>query len=66
MFSWARMILWSLTKSIANIFNKHFVNITSDIKDPESKSGANFEEDHPSISAILANLPEVHFYLTFL
>ena len=52
-------------QSIANIFNKHFVNITSDIKEPESNRGANFE-DHPSISAILANLPEVHFYLTFL
>ena len=52
-------------QSIANIFNKHFVNITSDIREPESNCGANFE-DHPSISAILANLPEVHFYLTFL
>ena len=50
--------------TIANIFNKHFVNITSDIKEPESNRGANFE-DHPSISA-LTNLPEVHFYLTFL
>ena len=33
--------------------------------EPESNRGVNFE-DHPSISAILANLPEVHFYLTFL
>ena len=53
-------------QSIANIFNKHFVNITtSDIKEPESNRGANFE-DYPSISAILAKIPEVHFYLTFL
>ena len=44
-------------QSIANIFNKHFVNITSDIKEPKSNCSANFE-DHPSISAILANLPE--------
>lgn len=43
--------------SIANVFNKHFVNITSDTKELESNFGANFE-DHPGISVILANVPE--------
>ena len=43
-------------QSIANIFNNHFVKATSDIEEPKSNCGANFE-DHPSISVILANLP---------
>ena len=44
-------------QSIDNIFNKHFMNITSNIKEPVSDCDANFE-DHPSISAILTSLPE--------
>ena len=44
-------------QSIANIFNKHFVNVTSDIEEPKSNCNANFE-DHPSISAVLESLPD--------
>ena len=44
-------------QSIANIFNRHFVNVTSDIEEPKSNCNGNFE-DHPSISAILESLPD--------
>ena len=44
-------------QSIANILNRHFVNVTSDIEEPKSNCNANFE-DHPSISAILESLPD--------
>lgn len=55
-------------QSIANIFNKYFVNIASNIKEPVSNCNANFE-DHPRISTILTSFPEdasLNFGFTFI